>query len=141
MEEVFLKWKDELLDLGKGNPLINFKNPKAKSLKIIYPSCDEIFTAIYSGGKRDFCGAETFFADTEEFNAISESDVTNICIPKLKKNEILAYNKYNKTNSVIKNLKKTASETLTERGLNILYIALGFLKWENNGDKLFSPLV
>lgn len=39
----FENWKNKLLDLGKRNRLINYKDTQRSSVKITYPACSELY--------------------------------------------------------------------------------------------------
>ena len=38
------RWADKLLDTGKRNNLINFKDTKASSAEVLYPDCESVFS-------------------------------------------------------------------------------------------------
>ena len=40
------KWAELLLDTGKRNNLINFKDSKTSSVEVIFPSAEELFEKI-----------------------------------------------------------------------------------------------
>ena len=39
-------WKKHLLDFGKRNRLINFSEGRGHEIKIIHPSCEELYEAV-----------------------------------------------------------------------------------------------
>lgn len=156
----FDKWSEKLLDAGKGNKLINFKDSKLRTLDILSPDIKTIFDKIKNGSKLSFYDVDTFvenynneteYSDEESENEETETKptLTNSLIieelsGKLKNTEILAYKKQLTLKKVLDSLIKIAKESLTEKGLNILYIAFGFLKWKDIEDPNFcysSPLI
>ena len=48
---------------------------------------------------------------------------------KLKKGQILVYNSNNKPIQALKSLSKKGNTAIEETGVNILYLALGFVNW------------
>ena len=46
MDAVFQKWCDKLLDTGKGNRLINYKDSKLRTIDILEPDYETVFSKI-----------------------------------------------------------------------------------------------
>ena len=38
------RWADKLLDTGKRNNLISFKDTKASTAEVLYPNCENVFS-------------------------------------------------------------------------------------------------
>lgn len=129
------KWKNKLLDLGKRNKLINYKETKRSNIKIVEPGLEEVFAKLVIEERAlSFSHPinEYFDEDEKEFyENISEGDI--------KTDRTI--NEQQKTLASLRNKARTA---LQEQGINILYISFGFLKWkENNTSEIYikSPLV
>lgn len=157
MDVVFNKWCEKLLDTGKGNKLINFKESKLRTLNVLLPDAQTLFHKIENGEKLFFyeideyirkLSGNTFLNDESEnplqYERLSKQEVVNLCGGKLKKNQILSYKNGCTLRKVLTNLKKIAASSLSEKGINILYVAFGFLEWTVKEDYYFrysSPLV
>ena len=126
-------WKNKLLDLGKRNKLINYKDTKRSSLRITTPQIYELWSDFVINEKP----LEFPYVDEDQMN-----------LAEVLENETL-YSVV--TNQPIKEQQKTLrslrekSKTATEElGVNILYLSFGFLKWtetSNSDQTLISPLV
>jgi len=131
------KWKLKLLDLGKRNRLINFKETKRSNISIVKPSFEEIFDTLVTRGQflefttRDprvnVSNYDRF--KVEETIRFAKVDINKIV---LKKGQVLS----NKTDSemfkTLAQLRSKAKTALEEQGVNILYVAFGFLEWRES---------
>lgn len=146
------KWAELLLDLGKGNNLINFKSSSTRSLEILLP---DIFTIFKE------CTKATCF---EVYDPLTEID-DNITVSSskeleeelltkeayitkykklLKRNQILVYNSSLKPLQALKNISRLSSCALLETGVNILYLSIGFINWYDKDSKntlMKAPLI
>ena len=153
MNTTFEKWSEKLLDAGKGNRLINFKET-SKSIEILSPDLNTIFTKIENGNTLEFFDIDTFIKQNEKSLLASQDEnhqdklqpetIIESAKNELKKNQILALKKDATLTRTLKNIKKAGTDSLLEKGINILYLAFGFLKWkekENDEKYLHSPLI
>jgi very-short-patch-repair endonuclease len=117
-----------LLDLGKRNRLLNYKETKRSSLQILTPDCISLWKSFVQDEKPlEFPYYDEFSIELEES---SYSVQTNQTIKEMQK-----------TLRSLRDKAKTANE---ERGINILYLSFGFLKWKGsaNSDYVFSsPII
>jgi hypothetical protein len=129
------KWKSKLLDLGKRNRLINYRETKRSNLKIILPDIDELYKRLVVNEESlDFpCPANEGFLD------IDENIDDRIIYGEIKTDRTI-----NEQQKTLRNLRNKAKTALEEQGVNILYLAFGFLKWKENNiseQTLISPLI
>src|ERR1700712_3402870 len=109
--------RKELLDLGLRNPLLNYKTPKGKGLKIVRENSASVYDMMVRQGK-----SMTFLA---------ASDATgNFTDTKLQTDEEEA-----KLQSRLLNTYYFARTSVEEQGVNILYLALGMLRWTEAGEE------
>lgn len=160
------KWADLLLDTGKKNNLINFKDTKMSTVEIIAPKFDVLFSKIESSSTLEVYDQKFDYDEDDEItdfdernenitndviincsNEIAEEEIENTsqnsevlkkefldkysnCI---KNNQILIYNvNANNPINVLKNIKKRATTAIEEFGVNIAYMAFGFINWTEN---------
>lgn len=133
-------WKNKLLDLGKRNRLINYKETKRSSLKIIKPDILNLWQDFVVNER----AIEFPFFDEE----LSESDNEQL---SLREEDLIDIQSYIQTNQSIKeqqrtlrSLREKAKTASEELGVNILYLSFGFLKWTESGkseQSMMSPLV
>ena len=158
MNEIFSKWKEQLLDLGRSNPLINFKPSKSKTLKILYPEMKKVFNQLTTGsGNVVFFDTDGLIKNSKEDSPlfdttrevtspsknekVDEEELIKLASKNMLKNEFLLFNGFNDVNAVVKNLRKISVESMQEKGINILYVAVGFLNWQQGSDSFYSPIL
>lgn len=136
------KWADLLLDTGKRNNLINFKDSKQGTVDIVAPDYNTLFekaehSAVFEvyDPKLDNDGDEF---DTDEDSEHQEHQSKQFYLTayagRLKRNQILAYNVANKPIQALKSIGKKAKTAIEETGVNIAYIAFGFICWTESND-------
>ena len=130
-------WKKLLLDFGKRNRLINFKDNKRSNVRITSPSCESLFSIIAIQEKEiefpyaEFIGDEFDDESDELYDLISKGDVKTSKRP-------------NELQKALKHLRYRANTSIEEQGINILYLAFGLLKWKEREDStqiLYAPLI
>lgn len=146
------KWKEKLLDTGKGNKLINYKMNSSKNLEVLSPYSDNVFYKILNN--KIF----TCFDTDERINQYKEAidknltakDIYNILVDDINykniaklEDQLVLYNAKATTKATLKNLYKTTSTFLEEKGVNVLHLAMFFLEWYDTNEKihLSSPLL
>ena len=145
MQKIFDKWTEKLLDTGKGNKLINFKDSKLRTLEMLSPEIDDLFNVVSNGTILSFYDTDDYlkrFKDEEQ--ELSVEDVKNSLEGNVSANQIFAYKKGFSLKSILRTIKKVSKESVVEKGINILYLAFGFLNWkenENTNINFSSPLV
>ncbi len=127
-------WKRQLLDLTMRNPLLNFTSRK----RAIEINCINLGSL------------EDMLADNQKFKVLSNETLTSDNNPRseqlhlllhheklldeqlnahLSKKELIANTDTKKLTAELLELYRLSREAIQETGSNILYIALGFLKW------------
>lgn len=154
------KWADLLLDTGKRNNLINFKDSKTGTVEIVSPDFDALFTEVeYVGSLKVFDpklsdeGDEDFLeaTNTEEKNenpygkCVSKEDYIANYEPRLKGDgDILVYNEFINPITALRSISKKAKTAIEETGVNIAYMAFGFIRWteeENSQCFMRAPIL
>ena len=129
LEQYIENWKKKLLDLGKRNKLIAFHETKRSSLKITLPKIEELYDVIAKNSATlEFVGVE----DDEEYPE------------QLDEKQILSSQNKEDQFKTLLNIRNKAKTAIDEQGVNILYVAFGFLDWtesESSNQHLLSPIV
>lgn len=128
-------WKKLLLDFGKRNRLLNFKETKRSNVKITIPSYRHLFDLLAVQEKSlDFPFAKKVKVDEdgeEVYDAIVPGDIeTTKSLGELQK--------------TLKALRYKANTSIEEQGINTLFLAFGLLRWTESDDSdqiLTSPLI
>ncbi len=136
------KWADLLLDTGKRNNLINFKDTKQGTVEIVAPNFNTLFekaehSAVFEvyDPKLDNDEEELDLNDeSEQQERQSKQSYIATYIDRLKRNQILAYNISYKPIQALKSIGRKARTAIEETGVNIAYIAFGFIHWTESDD-------
>lgn len=126
-------WKNKLLDLGKRNRLINYKETKRSSLRIITPEIFSLWKDFVINEK----SLEFPYIDEEQTSIFD--DETNIELYYVTTNQSIR-----EQQKTLRSLREKAKTAIEELGVNILYLSFGFLKWTESGNSdqsLSSPLI
>lgn len=122
-------WKNKLLDLGKRNRLLNYKDTARSTVRITEPECGVLYDM--------FVKHETtlVFPFEKEYDGNTEiNSASNVKTDK-------SVNELQKT---LKNLRNKSKTAIEEQGVNILYLSFGFLQWtesEDSNQTFASPLI
>ncbi|MBZ4423140.1 DUF3320 domain-containing protein [Myxococcus sp. RHSTA-1-4] len=144
----FAKWKEKLLDLTLRNKLLNFRLDTKSALPLHVPDL-ATFEDVFSAGEtyelipapeedaRDARAAKLLRArgSEAELAELRRADFAKSLLHSpLREAELL---------SRAKHLERTARTDLEEGGANTLYLALGMLRWQEEGDPTprLAPLV
>ncbi|MBQ7324110.1 MAG: DUF4011 domain-containing protein [Clostridia bacterium] len=138
-------WRHRLLDLGKRNRMINYRETKRSTIRITEPSYNELFRRIaISEDTLTFRRTVDRDSDLRVYSMLSLMDTLSapldVRIGDIETN--LAAAECQKT---LRNMRTSARLAQEEQGTNILYLAFGFLEWKEtpgaNEPWLRSPLV
>src|ERR1700749_4556125 len=114
--------RKELLDLGLRNPLLNYKLTKGKGVHIIDEKAGAIYELLVRQQK-----AMTFLALRE--GALSPEGEAKYTDTRLQTDE-----EEQKLQSRLLNTYYFARTSIEETGVNVLYLALGMLRWYDTCD-------
>lgn len=129
------QWKKRLLDLGKRNRLINFKETKRSNIAIVSPGYEELYKKLVYDEDEfrfPFPLKTTFDEDGEEHNIIVE------------KGDIETNKTLNEQQKTLKVLRSRAKTSMEEQGINSLYLTFGIIRWKESDISnvvISSPLV
>ncbi len=154
------RWAQQLLDTGKRNNLINFKDTKASTAEVVYPDAETLYQKCL--GSSSFEIYDPKISDNEDdeeavvsANAIEDheadadkmkkSEYIEKYSSKIRKaNQILVYANTPNPITAIKTIDKKARDVLEETGVNVAYMAFGFVYWsekENSSLSNRAPLL
>lgn len=158
--ELLNKWKNKLLDTGKRNNLINFRNTKLGSVDVIYPNFSTIFSNVEHGKtfevydtKNDVDEVREYLADLvargrettfDTFVRTSRDEYVREHTRTFKPNQVLLFNSMVNPILTLRNIARNGRSAIEETGVNIVYMAFGFLNWAEKSapnDKMKAPLL
>ncbi|CAM3806485.1 DUF4011 domain-containing protein [Marinicrinis lubricantis] len=129
------KWKKRLLDLGKKNRLINYRETKRSNIKIVAPDLTELFRLLVVNET-----ALKFPIPFEDF----DDDEDEVSETYTSTGDLQTNQTIKEQQKTLRNLRNKAKTALEEQGVNILYLSFGFLRWKENQDSdqiITSPIV
>jgi hypothetical protein len=146
--------RTRLLDLTNRNRLLNFRYPKASSLRVVGVSIDEVFQQLVDNQKLAFSpvperdsdegdrptaaeyAAQLGWSTSYDLDEFTSGAQTSSFLPVLLYPEQL--------DTLGRKISSVAKTAIEESGTNMLYLVFGFLEWyESDDSKLphLAPLV
>ena len=144
------KWADLLLDTGKRNSLINFKDTRASTVEVLLPSAETLFEKVDGSAAFEVYDPK-IIEDDDDLNEDDIAEQLQLEVPenskesdgrdaylaqysgKIKRqNQVLLYNAAGNPLTAIKNINKKAREFIEETGVNVAYMAFGFIHWKES---------
>ena len=147
------RWADKLLDTGKRNNLINFRDSKASSAEVVFPDCEHVFSKcavgrvfeIFDPKIPDELFEGLIEEPTENEKNLSKSEYREMYSSRAKGDKyLLIYAQTPNPITAVKNIAKKAKSMQDETGINVAYLAFGFIRWnEKEGSDIFfrAPLL
>lgn len=123
------RWQTKLLDLSLRNRLLNFRQT-GRSLPLRVPDLAELEDKLASGDRFDVYPKSD---DSHEF-----------LLEGLQACQLYASEPRGETQKRLLNLYRIARSSIEETGANVLYLALGLLKWyesDTSQQERFAPLI
>lgn len=133
-------WREGLVNLSGVNRLIRFRHTKTGSVLIEDPDAETILRGLQSGIEWDFSGQP----DRDE-----NRDLVGAQDPKPARHSGRATTRVlhvarseKELGAVLRSMRRRASAELLDRGLSVLYVAVGMLHWKDEDEsEMASPLL
>jgi hypothetical protein len=132
-------WKRQLLDLTMRNRLLNFTS-RTRAIEINCLDIASLEDMLADNHKFKIISVDTLKLDSDprseqlHLQQHQENLLTEQLQRHLSKKELIANTDSKKLTTDLLELYRSAKESVQESGVNILYIALGFLDWTNGKD-------
>lgn len=138
-------WKRELLDTGKRNKMINYRETKRATLKILEPEPKELFNRLaFSEKTLTFQKPINKDTDIRTYSIIALMETLSYTL-NVQVGDIKTAGTIIEREKTLKNLRSKAKLAQEEQGTNILYLCFGFIYWRaQNKDSspwLKAPLL
>lgn len=145
LDKKYQYWQNQLLDLGKRNKMIQFRETKRATLKLLEPSFEELFDRIVVKEEEltfqrpiDRNSDIRIYSVLALLESLSSPIAVNI-------GDIKADGSLIERQKTLKQLRSKSRLALDEQGTNILYMVVGFVEWreKNTSDATWikSPLI
>jgi very-short-patch-repair endonuclease len=141
------QWRDSLINLSRGNKLLQYKKTKSSTLEISGLTPLEIFSRINSKTPTTVFGLKADTSakdDSKDFTEVNSGSETGSVMPgaSSKQNDLFAQVTQKEADATLKRISSAARREFMDKGLNTLYLALGSLSWVDDAeDRYVSPLI
>jgi len=142
---------NHLLDLGKRNRLLNYKDTGLRTLNIYNKDIKHIFDSIVDSKAYTVFPLDAvlekyhndLIIDSENDKVLDYSalKVCDIATPLLKKNQLLCYKKGYTLDKTLKSIYKEYKYSINEKGINSLYMSFGFIEYLEGKEVFKAPLL
>ncbi|MBQ9063885.1 MAG: DUF4011 domain-containing protein [Blautia sp.] len=145
LERKMDRWKKELLDTGKRNRMINYRESRRQTLKILEPGAAELFNKLAVSEKTlTFQRPVSRDSDFRTYSMLALLETLSYSMP-VQIGDIKAEGTVAEREKTLKNLRSSTRLAQEEQGTNILYLSFGFILWRENNKSssqwLKSPLL
>jgi len=138
-------WEHQLLDLGKRNRMINYRERGRSALRLTEPAPEELYTRLARSEEtltfRRPVDRET---DVRVYSILSLLETLSAPLPVLI-GDIGAEGSLMERQRTLRNLRAKARLAREEQGINILYLSFGFIEWKEGkgaaAQWIKSPLI
>lgn len=120
LQKSIKSWKELLLDFSKKNRLLNFTEGKRSSIKITSPSFDELYDIIVTQEK------EVSFPYAKKMRIEDDGEET---YEEFVEGGVETTKSIDELQKTLKQLRYKANTSIEERGVNILFLTFGLLKY------------
>ena len=134
----------QLLDLGKRNRLLNYKDTGLKTLAILNKNVEEIFRNLKGAKDSTILNLDPIMSEYQRENNVEEvnSDlVYEVARRYLAPKELLCYKEGYTLEKSLKSLYKDFRSSIVEKGINSLYASFGFIHYMDEGEMYIAPLL
>ncbi len=150
-------WTRKLLDTGKGNNAINFKDTRSSTAEVVFPDAEALYEKCLKGSNfeiydpklkepEDDMPETALAAETSSGDIMPLDGGQDAADPEAKKaayieeyskkikksSQILIYSENANPITAVKNVEKKARSFQEETGLSVSYMAFGFVYWREN---------
>src|SRR5262249_1892679 len=140
LDHALARWRSNLIDLSRRNPLLCLKPTRSSLLTITSPDVAELFASLVNQ-KRSW----SFWLPVEKSdNEASHAASTARASPARPSLSALVTDEQDRRRllQILTNLYRRALADFRERGLHVLHVGAGILEWRDSDDEtLRSPLV
>lgn len=139
------EYKNRLLDIGKRNKMINYRETKRATLRILAPKYDELFNQLaFEEKSLSFQHPLDRDNDLRAYSVLSLMESLSSPI-EVNIGDIAAQGTPRERVATLRNLRAKAKLAMEEQGINFLYLSFGFIEWQEKtapgAPWLKSPLI
>lgn len=145
LDKKFEYWQNQLLDLGKRNRMINYRETKRATLKLVEPGFEKLYRRLaVDEDELTFQSPIDKNSDIRTYSLLSLLETLACPIP-VNIGDIKTEGSILERQKTLKQLRSKSHLALDEQGTNILYMVSGFVEWREKNDVssawIKSPLI
>lgn len=133
-------WKNRLLDLGKRNKLLNYRDTRRANLRIIKPEIFSLWDSfVINEQPLEFPLVDDEQLSDEQLSLLDDAEASDISESAIRTNKSAKDQQ-----ATLRNLRNKAKTIMEEQGVNVLYLSFGFLRWTEAAQSDYhfdSPLI
>ena len=138
-------WKRELLDTGRRNRMINFRETRSQTLKILFPDAGELFNRMaFSAKPLTFQKPAGRRREPQTDAVINPTEPQPVSLDD-QIGDIRTEGTMTEREKTLRNLREKTRIAQEEQGIHMLYLCFGFVRWRENDREntpyLRSPLL
>ncbi|KGN37504.1 DUF3320 domain-containing protein [Knoellia subterranea] len=134
--EALRVWRDGLVNLTGTNRALNFKHSKTGTVSLTAPGLHDIYDGLRRGVEWQFEG------EPDPDDPISYEDDATQSTQAGARARLHCRKPNKELGSALRNLARRANQEFLDRGLSVMYVALGMLHWKDVDDTQYmSPLL
>ncbi len=129
LEQRVAGWKSKLLDLSKRNRMLNYRETKRSTLKILEPGFEELFNRLALNEEElTFQRPVDRDSDLRTFSILALLETLSYPLP-VHIGDIKTEGSVIDRQQTLRNLRSKSKLARDEQGANILYLSFGFIEW------------
>lgn len=138
---------NQLLDLGKRNRLLNFKDTGLKTLRVLNQNIEEVFRGIKASKEYRLFDTEPALSDMLSFSAeeiasrYTDIEIYELLRKSLAPLDIVCYKRGYPLGKTLKSLWKDYKFSTVEKGINSLYLSFGFIHYTEEDIEYTAPVL
>ena len=144
VQEQVRTWRDELIDLTCRNRLLNLSRTRTSTLAITAPRRTDILTGLGSRSGWRFHYPPLTDEELQDAALVAAIETEDTEFTDVREHDELLTDASTsrQLSSVLRNLERRSAQEYLDKGLRVLYLAIGMLEWDDSaGDSWKSPLV
>ena len=138
-----------LLDLGKRNRLLNYKESGYRTIDVINDDLEKLFNKITNSTTLSILNLDPLLskyhkvidASGEAISDYNKGKVKDIVSDVIKANDVLCYKQGFHLSKIFKIIYKECKTTLLEKGINVLYMTFGLITYKEKRETYKAPLL
>lgn len=144
LRTALVQWRESLVNLSGRNKLLNYRPTKASTLEFVRHSPTEVLDLVMTGDGIFTVGTKPPAKKTEDGGDLEDEVLEVIEDFEYARfpNHLFVDRTQLEVDRILKNLAAIGRREYLDKGLSVLYLAIGALRWtEQSGDFRRSPLL